>query len=216
MAGTTIVLDTTSNLLRRLGAEATSEGLVLVGGRAAGNLIKEHLVQLNTERHKYGRGYYAQAAKSLTVTAVPQGAAISITQTGFRQRLFGGPIDPKNAKMLTIPASPEAYGHRASEFPDLQLTKAMNEDGRLCWALVRRLSSPISIRQRKKADGSLKTSISHGAVQGGEVMFWLVGHVNQDADPTVLPEDEIIQSTALAAMQRRMLRNMNQGAGGDS
>ncbi|HEY5079418.1 MAG TPA: hypothetical protein VII43_06205, partial [Opitutaceae bacterium] len=168
----TIVLDSVSPLLTRLKAQAP--GLVLVGGRAAGILIKDHLIELNAERHKYGRGYYAQAAQSLTVTAVPQGAAISITQTGFRQRLFGGPIDPKEAKMLTIPASPEAYGHRASEFPDLELTKAMNEQGRLCWALVRRLSTSISIRQRTRSDGSIQTKVIPGQQRGGEIMFWLV------------------------------------------
>ena len=206
MSGATIVLENVTPILTRMSTEASRGGLVLVGGRAAGILVKDHLVKLNAERHKYGQGYYAQAAQSVSVSAVPQGAAITITQTGFRQRLFGGPIDPKNGQFLTIPANPDTYGHRASEFPDLEMAKAMDDSGRLRWALVRRPSTPISIRNRKKADGSIQTKIIPGAVRGGEVMFWLVRHVDQEADPTVLPPDDVIKATALAAMQRRIER----------
>jgi hypothetical protein len=216
MAGVTIVLDTATPLLSRLRDEAARGDLVLVGGRAAGQLVRDHLVQLNTERHRYGRGYYAQAAQSVTVTKVGQGAAISITQTGFRQRLFGGPIDPVNSKFLTIPASPEAYGRRAGEFPDLEMTKTMDENGTLRWALVRRPSTPIRFQHRKQADGSIKTKIVPGLTRGAEVMFWLVAHVNQEPDPTVLPADDFISATALAAMQRRFERLSDPASEGGS
>jgi hypothetical protein len=182
-----------------------------------GNTIRDHLVGLDSERHKYGRHFYAQASRSITVTTVPQGAAVSITQLGFRQRLYGGPIDPKTGMYLTIPASPDAYGKRAGEFPDLHFAYVMDpETNALRPALVRNQSTPISIRRRKKEDGSVNFHVTPGQLQGGEVMYWLVRHVDQDADPSVLPENSEMTASAVAAMDARFRRLSDRAAQGDS
>jgi hypothetical protein len=201
-----IVLDEVNPLLSRLKSAAQAQGLVLVGARAASSLVKKHLFELNQQRHRYGRNYYAQAARSVNVANTSHGAAINITQIGIRQRLFGGTITPKTRKYLTIPADPEAYGKRASEFFDLDFAMAMDPNGRIRPALVRRASTVVQFSKRKKKDGSIKTGFRATALRGGEVMFWLVRRVTQAPDPTVLPYNEHMTAVAVEAIKSSVVR----------
>ncbi len=207
MSGVTFVIDQATPLLERVRSAAAAKSLAMVGGRAVGTLLRDHLVALNSDRHRYGRNYYARAARSVTVQLVPTGVAVSVTQIGFRQRLLGGRItagaNGSGKQFLTIPADgvPDAYSETAAEHHDLQIAKRVNpKNGRLMWCLVRNLSTPISIRRRKQKDGTIKTKIDAGAVQGGEVVFWLVHSVNQKPDPSVMPTDAAISSTAMEAI----------------
>jgi hypothetical protein len=207
MSGMTIIIDEATPLLSRVENAATAKGLALVGGRAVGTLLRDHLVALNSDRHRYGRNYYAQAARSVHVQAVDTGAAVSITQVGFRQRLLGGRItagsNGSGKIFLTIPAPgvPDAFSETASEHNDLTLGRRVNpKTGHLQWCLIRNASTPISIRHRRQKDGTMKTKILAGDVQGGEVVFWLVHSVNQKADPSVLPSDDKISAAATAAI----------------
>lgn len=219
MAGAAIVLDEVSPLLQRVRTAAAAAGLALVGARAAGQLVREHLFGLDAQRHKGGRHYYAQAARSVTTSRVPQGAVVSITQTGFRQRLKGGTIkagqNGSGRKFLTIPEDDEAIGKRAGEFKDLRLERNVinPRTGALMWALVRNMSTPITMRRRVQKDGSIKTTITPGKVIGraGEVMYWLVRQVTQRADPTVLPHAEQMSGRAIDAIGARLLRLTDNG-----
>jgi hypothetical protein len=207
MSGITVTLnDEITPLLERVRTAAQAQGLALLGARAVGNVIRAHLVQLNAERHHYGRNYYAQAAQSVTTAALGTGAAVSITQVGIRQRYYGGPIDPKNSTYLTIPACPEAMAHRASEFSDLRFTYAPDDQGNMRPALVRNYSQIVSIGRRKKADGSVQFHVLPGSLMGGEVMFWLVKHVDQAPDSTVLPEPAAMSDAASKAIGNRLQR----------
>lgn len=207
MSGVTYRIDEATPLLERLRNAAAAHGLALVGGRAGAQLVRQHLFGLNAERHRYGRNFYAQAARSVHVAKVPQGAAISITQTGFRQRLEGGTIRAKPGKALTIPEDESAIGKRAGEFSDLHLAKFVNpRTGELQAALVRNLSTPITIRRRTLKDGLIKTKISALAQRGGEIMFWLVKSVTQRPDPSVLPHKEHIAARVVGAIKARLAR----------
>src|SRR5437868_1753608 len=126
MSGVGIVLDEVTPLLERVKTAAAAQGLALVAARAVGGLVKEHLYGLDGQRHRFGNHYYRQAGDSVTTGIVPQGAVVSINQIGFRQRLLGGRIAAKAGKYLTIPAAPEAYGHRAREFNDLDFAIVEN------------------------------------------------------------------------------------------
>lgn len=216
MSGVSVIFDEVSPLLSRIQSAAQLQGVVLVGARAVGQVVKTHLFGLDTQRHRGGRHYYAQAARSVATASVPQGAAVTITQTGFRQRLLGGTIRPRK-KYLTIPAAPEAYGMRAGEFADLQfalVTDPRSESIRP--ALVRRPSTAISIARRKGKDGTVKTTVKQKANLGGEVMFWLVRKVTQKADPSVLPYAEQMSGAAIAAMKGRILRLAERQLGGNN
>lgn len=207
MSGVTVVINTAGPLLARVKSEVQRAGLALVAARAVAIQTKDHLVKLNAERHKHGRGYYLQAARSVTSRSGGPGLAlVTVTQTGFRQRLKGGRIAPKNGEYLTLPARPEAHGKRAREFADLDFAFAMDERGRLRPALVQRLSTAISLIRRKRKDGTVSLTVKPGEVQGGKPMFWLVREVNQRPDPTVLPTEAETQETATAAIRRRVER----------
>lgn len=199
--------DDLSPLLARLGNEARLGGLTDVMGRAAGNLVKDWLYDLDSQRHRYGRNYYRGAADSVTVTSSPVGAVISITQVGFRQRVQGGVIRPKaGKKFLTIPAAPEAYGRRAGEFSALEMRYVMDESGHLRPALVQRAHTTLKFVNRRRKDGTVSLSVKPGALNEGKVMYWLVRQVTQRADSSVLPAPGLIIAAAVQAGIRRVER----------
>lgn len=215
MSAVTITVDEVSPLMQRLTTAAQAQGLALVGARAAAGLVREHLYGLDAQRHRGGNHFYRQAADSVGTARVPAGAAVTITQQGFAQRLFGGTIRAKPGRALTIPEDDAALGRRAREFNDLDLERVINpRTGALQMALVRRASTAISFTRRKQKDGSIKVTVKPGELQGGEVMYWLAREVTQKPDPTVLPHAEHMSARATDAMQARLLRIGAQRAAG--
>lgn len=214
MSGVTVLIDEVSPLLNRLRDASAAQGMALVGARAAANLVRAHLFDLNTSRHKHGRNYYAQAARSVNTRLAPQGAAVTVSQLGLRLRLLGGVVRPVNAKMLTIPDenAPEAHGVRAREFNDLDRQLVTNpKTGRLQWALVRRPSTAIRFARRKRADGSIATTVRPGELREGKVMYWLVRKTTHKADPTVLPTGPAMTGAAVGAIKLRFVRLRQRG-----
>ena len=204
MSGISIINDEVLPLLEGVQSEAQARGLALVGARAVASLVKEHLYGLDAQRHQFGNHFYRQAGDSVSSAVVPQGAVTSISQLGFRQRLFGGVIRAKQAKLLTLPAHPEAYGHRAGEFNDLDFAFAMNpETGALQPALVRRAQTLLRHRRLKGGAGYKATAV---ATLDPVVMYWLTPSVDQEADPTVLPHGEQMAARAVGAIKTRLLR----------
>jgi len=212
-----VTRDSFTPLIQRITSEAKLGGLSLVMGRAAGNLVRDWLYDLNAERHRYGRNYYSQAADSVTVTNTVRGPVISVTQVGFRQKLKGGVIRPKAGKTyLTIPAAPEAYGRRAGEFNDLDFQIVLDENGSLRPALVRRASTALKFTRRKRKDGTISVSVRPGELREGKVMYWLVRQVNQRPDASVLPPPGLIVATAVQAGVRRLARLDQRGSAASS
>jgi hypothetical protein len=206
MSGVTVRLDEATPLLERVKSEAAARGLALVAARAVGGLVKEHLYGLDVQRHRYGNHFYRQAGDSVTTGAAPQGAVVSITQTGFRQRLFGGVITAKNVRYLTIPVAPEAHGHRAREFNDLDFAMAYDAElDCLRPALVRRASTLIKHR-RVKTKGVVTFKASAIATLMPQVMYWLVRSVEQQPDSTVLPHGEQMSAVAVRTIEGRLAR----------
>lgn len=204
---TTILLDEATPLLERVQSATQARGLALVAARAVGGLVKEHLYGLDAQRHRFGNHFYRQAGDSVTTSADSRGAVVSISQLGFRQRFFGGTIRAKNVRYLTIPAAPEAYGHRAREFNDLDFAIVENpETGALQPALVRRAQTKIKHRRVKTKDGGVTFKASSVATLLPEVMYWLTPKVEQDADPTVLPYNEQMSARAADAVKTRLAR----------
>jgi hypothetical protein len=216
MSGVTIVLDRATPLLERMKTVAQAEGLALVGARAVGGLVKEHLYGLDQQRHGFGRHFYRQAGDSVTTGLSPRGAYVAITQTGFRQRLLGGTIRPKVTKMLTIPADPEAVGMRAGEFNDLEVGRAFDpKTGAIRLALIRRPHTRIRYRRVRGEGGAVQVRVKPVAELGGEPMFWLVKKVTQRADPTVLPHGEQMNARAAGAMEQRIVRLVQRSNAGN-
>ena len=211
MPGVTIILDEVTPLLERVRTAAQVRGLALVGARAVASLVKTHLYGLDAQRHRFGRHFYRQAGDSVTSDTTPQGGVVSITQTGFRQRLFGGTIVPgPDKQFLTIPAVPEAVGTRAGEWSGLKFAYAFDPKiGALRPALVR--ATPAAVKSSAPA-GKLNRAIRQN-IEIGDVVFWLVRKVEQEADPTVLPESEQMATTAVGAIKTRIERLQSRSAG---
>ena len=208
--------DDTGDLFERIQSAALASRITIVMARAIAIKLKDHFRALDASRHKYGKHFYSLAGDSISIRGSGGLALVSITQRGLRQRLYGGMIVPKNAKFLTIPASPESYGKRASEFPELKLSKAMNPDGHLQWALVRPASTQLKFRRRLQGDGNIRMTVTPRAMSaGGEVVFWLVRKVNQAPDPTVLPSREELMAAGIGAARIRLNRLQSRSTGGE-
>jgi len=101
-------------------------------------------------------------------------------------RRFGGTIFPgEGKKRLAIPANAQAYGQSPRSFSDLRLVVFGGRGGKTM-ALVQNQQQHIGYRHMK--NGTIK--VTHGAVKGGDVFFWLVESATIKADENVLPTDE--------------------------
>lgn len=183
----TIVDDATPPLLR-LGRAVRDPAIRKVMGRAVAGLMRKHFTKLDGERANKMGGerthFYGQARRGVQQPELVggDGVKVSTNHVGIAQRYFGGDIVPRSAHWLTIPLVPEAYGHRAREFPDLQFVPG--EDGRRAW-LVR------------------DTSDQPGGMPD-EFFYLLVRRVHQEPDPTVLPPPPQTQAVALQAGEDHM------------
>lgn len=174
--------------LSTLSVAIDGEGVKQVAGRAGVRTVQDHLRGLDKSRANALGGrrthFYAAAAMSTNYRTVSDGALISIPHQGFAQRYHGGTIKPVNTKYLTIPARPEAHGHAASDFNDLEPLIRYRDGAPRAIALVDRQRSNTSTRE----------------TTGGDIYFWLVKSVTQAADSTVLPSEDTIAADALQAI----------------
>lgn len=194
MSKTIDITNSATPMLRRLQGAVASGALANAMGAGARNRIQGHLHRINGERPNRLGGrrtdFYSAAAKSTHMDAVPGEITVTVSRVGFRQRFEGGRIRPVNKKFLTIPATAEAYGRRASEFADLRFVILGGRP-----ALVRARQTRISIGGRRK-DGTRRIR-GTSSTTGMEVLFWLRREVNQKPDPSVLPTDAEIGEAAV-------------------
>ncbi len=148
-------------------------------------------------------GFWKDAANSTHAEVLPDGVIVSISKIGVRQRFLGGDISPTGGKKyLTIPAREEAYGRRADSFPNLILAFHRVGGKVEAWGLVEAIVKSFKRGKRGK-DGSLSFKKEQ---TGGAVMYWLVKHVCQQGDPTVIPPDDKITSVAMDTVRAAVAR----------
>jgi len=178
----------------------------LIAGAQLKETVRDHLYALETDsvHHRSAQSlgaapthFYAEAADKVHEPQIEgDSISVSIEQTGLAQRYFGGDIE--GDPLLTIPARMEAYGHRASDFDNLRLIMFPSGAG----ALVERDATVL--KGGKRGAGNLAGSLdgkSKGDSLGGLVFFWLVRHVHQEPDETVLPTDEQMLEPIAARLQ---------------
>jgi hypothetical protein len=174
--------DTATPLLEFLRANLTPAHVIQEIGPRANTLVREHL--FNNGENKKGwpsTHFWTRAAENTSWQAGSDFALISIDQIGVRQRVNGGPIAPVNARALTIPACPEAYGRHARDFSNLKFGFAFDPDYKMMRpALIE--AQPAS-SSASRGNDSAQPAISPTA------MFWLATAVKQNRDPKVLPSD---------------------------
>jgi hypothetical protein len=156
-------------------------------GRAVVKLFRRHFLALPpNKRGLPTTHFWRRAAEATTFEATPDSVRIGVNQIGVMQRFLGGDIDPVRGAFLTIPAIAQTYGHRAGDFNGLKVVRGSFEmyTGRtVSWALV---------------PNDWKRNPSNPGDSSG-VFFWLIRHVTQKPDPTVLPAYDEIGKTAVHA-----------------
>jgi hypothetical protein len=156
-------------------------------GRAVLTLFIRHFLALPpNQRGLPTTHFWRRAANATTFEANPDSVRISVNQTGVMQRFLGGEIGPIRAKYLTIPAIAETYGHRAGDFSGLKVVRGS------FWMYTGRKVSLALV------PNDWKPNFWNPGDSSG-VFFWLVGHVTQQPDSTVLPAYDDIGKTAVAA-----------------
>lgn len=185
-------------LLRNMTLSLAARNVRDVIGRSARSAIREHLIAYD-HSHKNQLGgrrthFYTRAARSAEFASIPGGVRVSLHHPGIAQRYFGGTIKPVTAKLLAIPAVPEAHGRRPAEFDNLELIGSKTA-GFL--ALVERQSTDLSYGRRK---GGVK-SVRQGRQRGGRVMFWLTRSVRQAPKLDVLPTDYGLKERVVADLR---------------
>ena len=149
-------------------------------GEALVGMFREHFRSLGPNKRGWPTTHFwARAAAATGFSLQPEGVSIEVNQVGVRQRYQGGPIFPSR-EFLTIPACPEAYGHRARNFPGLRFARVLTPRGTFP-ALV--TSDTPAVTNDESA-----------------VMFWLARAVKQEPDPRVLPGGAEIRDTVLQSI----------------
>lgn len=183
------VKDEVSQVLADWVTELSPEKLYATIARAEERLFQDHIGQLPPNRLGKSTGFWKDAVRSTHAEPTDTGCMVSISKLGFRQRYYGGEIKPVNAQYLTIPARSEFYGARARQFTNLR------------FVLFRSGTAALVINDGgAEKINSLGSSKSVGGKKSASmVAFWLVKSVNQRGNPDVIPSDDQITATAVAA-----------------
>lgn len=182
-----IPVDTASPALARLEKALKDGSVARVAGRSLRNTLRSHLFQKNTTSPNRLGGtrtdFYEQAANGVQNPSVSGNTAtVSINKKGIRQRYYGGRINAKPGKLLTIPADASAHGRRAREFSNLHA---------------------IYFRGGKSVGALVDAN--------DQVMFWLHRFVVQKPDPSVLPTEAAMLTEITKDVREFIVRTQLRG-----
>jgi len=174
--------DRATQALEALGVNLGSARLADRAGTAVAVLVRGRLRKKPDNKKGWpSTGFWRDAANSVSHYPVEGGQVVSIAKIGMRQRFFGGSIRPVNAQALTIPISPEAYGHTAADFPGAFLLKTKT--------------------------GAYLVRYTNGRGRNAlfDFLFKLSGGVDQPPDPSVLPSKDEMLAVANEAILKGVL-----------
>ena len=198
-----VISDTASPALAELLAKYTPARAAARVGPPLQKLFMTHLAALGgnsrgwpTTRfyEKFARNVrWLPMANGVTIAILP--AVVNGRTVGLAQRVYGGTITPQTAKALAIPISPVSYGRVPSDFTGLFLLKTPKG------AYLVQSGEQIS-EQTGRTVGLRKGGGNAGRRIRASLnfLFKLVASVTQDPDPDVLPSQQEINETALAAL----------------
>jgi hypothetical protein len=187
---TEIIKDTGTPALFALQEQTRPSRLQASVGPAVNKLTQQHLTGLGTNKRGWPSTHFWADARRSTHWR-PEGSdavVVGIAKIGVRQRYHGGHIAPVNKGALTIPLTPDAYGHVASDFPGLFLLKTKKG----AYLVQHGEQFTAKGNEKRKQESSLK------------FLFKLVAGVDQEPDPNVLPTDEEYAIAAGQAITRSL------------
>jgi hypothetical protein len=183
--------------LRRLhGMARNPRGLMSVLGREAANHLKRHFRDKDRSdasalgsaggRRQHFWLHVSRSVQNPVVSANGRRVIVSINDPRILQKVYGGTIRPKRAKMLAIPIIPEAYGRSPSVY--------QQETGNQLAAISSGANAVLGF-----------------AGQGGffTAVYVLKRSVTQRADPTALPDESRMTAALIERGERYVLRTYN-------
>lgn len=189
------MIKVTSNISEttvRLGAWVAKVGgagrklLFSVASNAVAILVRSHLSRLGSWKHEsanrlHGQptGFLRKAARDTVFDASENGGEV-IIPAPLGRAFHDVEIRPKDAAALTIPASAEAYGKRASVLAALG------------WNIFRPKGKRFLMGAKNGEDP--------------KILYWLASSVKQRQDRELLPSDDELKTTAAAAMMAEIRR----------
>ena len=146
-------------------------------------LVRRHLAALPANKRGWpSTGFWEAASRATLATPGADGVHINVNKIGVRQRFHGGHIAPVNARALAIPCSEDSYGKTPKDFDNLFVFTSKKGNGG-AWLM-----------QKQPNTSSLRL----------KALFKLVGGVDQDANPDVIPSHSEMQSVAKAALTKKL------------
>lgn len=177
--------------------------LLAVLGRDAANQYRAHFRMKNRTPNKLGgkrTNFWRGVADSVQAPRLEGGGTavvISIPHPSIAQKVKGGIIRPKRVKFLTIPVSPEAYGRTA---------RSRNGGPGTFEA-----ETGLKLVFLKVGDHNAVLATHRGG--GMQVEYILTASVNQDPDPTALPDPELVAARLLQRAEGYVERKLAEAAG---
>lgn len=195
----------------KIEALLAGRGVTEAAGRGAANLLKEHFLELNEERHGgYSTvGFYEQAADQVYTREVDETTvAVGTTKLGIALRRFGAqPLQPRDKAYLAIPNYEflsVTHGRSPIEFYNLRVLFGKQETGQIgpIGLIAKEGGAAFEKNDRHPRVGT-GTFTMKGAEKTktteGEVLFWLKKFVFMEADESVLPTNEELQAAGTSA-----------------
>jgi hypothetical protein len=184
-------------------AQSQRPASILMGmGRELGNLLKTHFREKDkTDVNKLApdrrQHFWLQVSRSVNQPEMQGAKAVGVRVSDPRiaQKVFGGAIVAKRARLLTIPVGPEAYNRTAATFE--------RETGLKLFLL----------KEGKGEQKALVLAAKRGPGQL-EIEYVLTRKVNQKPDPTALPTKEAMQKAVLERGQKMIDRELKAKAKG--
>jgi hypothetical protein len=199
--------DTVKSALARVSEELRPDRVNPTIGTAVKKLFQDHFLGLPENKSGFPTtNFWPGAARATMWLVQADGVLIRVDQEGVLYQWQGGDIEPSKT-YLTIPATPEAYGHRAREF---NLQFAIVDDGN-------GFHRPALIAQRSIASLVTQTrtgKFKHTADEFAPVVFyWLVRHAHKEPDPDVIPDEQEIAGTITEAIDAKIQAAWRKGGG---
>ena len=179
-------------------------------GTACIGVTMRHLSDLNGSRSRgAGKGFYEQAASKVRMYSEPGYVLVTTEHQGLAQRYWGGRIEPRTAKCLAFPVGDSAARSAGR-------TKQLSGGG----GSLRMILFKPKISAHSEIFGALVANENRVAVgvfsgkgknagktkyakaKSGDIMFLLARWVQQDADPSVMPSEEVYAKSIEISLRR--------------
>lgn len=167
-----------------------TKAVLLNAGREVGNRLRSHFRMKDRKQPNHlsarRQHFWQQVGRSVQQPQMENATTVSVTISDprFAQKLFGGTIRAKNAGALTIPVEERAYG---------RTTKTFERETGLKLFLV---------RTGKGAFQNAVLAVQEKGQAGFTTEYLLTKSVDQQADPTALPEKTALETAVLARAQK--------------